>query len=184
MGVQNHGKTDGVHNPDFCQPKGTTVPKGYRAKFTKGSKDCKAYEYDSGRCTACPGSLHQSCPKKTKEIYGLKTTHNGIPSGDKYCGFLGCKMKCKVFVQDYGCGCNRPQPVDGWCMDAKQLSWDYSKGRVEVGWKRRRAEDSSVLSGLLAEIEQTAAEGGDVEREDQKIVVNLDDLVPGHEMGM
>merc|ERR1711879_709042 len=132
MGVQNHGKTDGVHNPDFCQPKGTTVPKGYRAKFTKGSKDCKAYEYDSGRCTACPGSLHQSCPKKTKEIYGLKTTHNGIPSGDKYCGFLGCKMKCKVFVQDYGCGCNRPQPVDGWCMDAKQLSWDYSKGRVEV----------------------------------------------------
>jgi len=178
---QNHGSTNGKSNPDFCQPKGSAVPKGYVAKFTKGFKNCKSYEYDTGRCTACPGIAYQSCPRKTEEIYGMKTTFTGAPNGEKYCGFLGCKMKCKVTFQDYGCGCGRPSPVDGWCMDAKESSWDFKGDSVVVGWKRRRAEDSSVLGGLLAEIEQETGEDG--EGEDQKMMVNLDDLMPGQEMG-
>merc|ERR1719192_305584 len=123
---------------DFCQPKGTPRPKGKQPAFTKGVKECNSYEYDTGKCTACPGYWYQSCPTKTFEHYGIKTTGRGYESGQKHCGFLMCKVKCTIKSFDYGCGCNQAQPVDGWCLDVvlNEIYYPKNSGRK----LRRRAE--------------------------------------------
>merc|ERR1719192_837543 len=148
---------------DFCQPKGTPKPRGKQPAFTKGVKECKAYEYDTGKCTACPGYWYQSCPTKTFEHYGIKMTGRGYESGQKYCGFLSCKVKCTIRSYDYGCGCNQAQPVDGWCIDV--VSYDIYYPKNSGRYLRRRAE-SPVLGNLLAEIE--AQSDGNDEAGDEK----------------
>jgi hypothetical protein len=39
--------------------------------------------------------------------------------GEQGCGFLSCQVKCKVEILNYGCGCNRPKPINGRCYDDK-----------------------------------------------------------------
>jgi len=155
---------------DFCQPKGTPRPRGKQPAFTKGVKECNSYEYDTGKCTACPGYWYQSCPTKTFEHYGLKMTGRGYESGQKYCGFLSCKVKCTVLTYDWGCGCNRTLPVDGWCIDEDLYEVDDSKRRRAESVATRRRAESPVLGNLLAEIEGQS-DGNDEAGDDKTRVV-------------
>merc|ERR1712154_290062 len=114
--------------------------------------------YKTGKCTACPGSWYQDCPVRTETMFGIKTHYKGFGLGDSYCGFLGCEMKCAVKFFDFGCGCNRPAPKDGWCAgDTTEHGLNYkmnsSKPKIDTTYCRRRLVESPVLADLLAKIE-------------------------------
>jgi len=115
--------------------------------FTGPPRRCNDYTYKTGRCTACPGQWYQKCQNVRDRVEGLQTEMKGMANGSSYCGFLGCELNCKVFIWDFGCGCNRGAPVNGRCLIP-----------------RRRAEEAlgsakNALDALQAEIDSDDIEG-------------------------
>jgi len=88
--------------------------------FDGAPRRCNDYTYKTGKCTTCPGQWNQECQRVTDKVYGVMTTMTGGANGNSYCGVLGCEVNCRVFIWDFGCGCNKGMPRNGRCINPRR----------------------------------------------------------------
>lgn len=147
-----------VYNGHLRGAYGVGFEKWWVEKFGK-PKRCDDVKYKTGRCTACPGQLYQSC--QTLEVvdkHGQTTNKiTGAPDGNSYCGFLGCQLNCKAFIWDFGCGCNAGTPlvyaesrsgtVQAKCANGS-FEWNWMPG-----WRKDRRRSEQALGKAAAYLE-------------------------------
>jgi len=141
------GRLSGGHEADYCRPESEDWRKlsWKPAEFTGKPRDCQDIKVKT-KCTACPSKIYTTCPTILANYYGRRAELILEDDGEEYCGFLSCRVKCKATILNYGCGCNRPKPINGKCYDDKtEMTFR--------GHRRMEESDDEMSSNVTDELE-------------------------------